>query len=203
MQGGCALEFKQLTSPLNLYSRREVLSKTCPIPNERGLYAWFFKEVPPNVPSDTSIEINGKVLLYAGISPKNEISKQNLRKRIKTHFRGNAEGSTLRLTLGVLLEPLSGFPLRRVGSGTRMTLTHEGEQWLDEWMRTNAFVCWMEHEFPWQIENELLKTISLPLNIMDNDHHPFAKHLSKLRSIAKQTAREMPIADEDGLTRQK
>ena len=75
-----------------------------------------------------------KTLLYAGISPKDENSKQNLRKRITNHFRGNAEGSTLRLTLGTLLSRESDFPLRRVGSGNRKTFTHLGEQWLDKWM---------------------------------------------------------------------
>ncbi|WP_409243755.1 GIY-YIG nuclease family protein, partial [Enterobacter cloacae] len=56
-------------------------------------------------------------------------SRSNLKKRIKTHYSGNAAGSTLRRTLGVLLSCSSGFPLRRVGSGSRMTFTHPGEQW--------------------------------------------------------------------------
>jgi hypothetical protein len=45
------------------------------------------------------------------ISPKNGISKQNLRTRIRTHFAGNAEGSTLRLTLRILLTNESNVPL--------------------------------------------------------------------------------------------
>ena len=39
--------------------------------------------------------------------------------RIRYHFRGNAEGSTLRLTLGCLLIKPLGIELRRVGSGKR------------------------------------------------------------------------------------
>jgi hypothetical protein len=80
----------------------------------------------------------------------------------------------MRLTLGVLLAEQSGFPLRRVGSGKRLTLTHQGEQWLDDWMDRNACVCWMEHPEPWTIERAFLETVSLPLNIQDNRHHSFS-----------------------------
>jgi len=76
-------------------------------------------------------------LLYIGISP-NKLSKppstQSLRSRIQYHYRGNAEGSTLRRTLGILLAEESGYPLRRVGSGKRMTLTQDGERWLNRWL---------------------------------------------------------------------
>ncbi|WP_420481527.1 GIY-YIG nuclease family protein [Actinopolymorpha pittospori] len=47
-------------------------------------------------------------------------SSQNLRTRVCYHFRGNAEGSTLRLTLGCLL----GLELRRPSvahTGTELT----------------------------------------------------------------------------------
>jgi hypothetical protein len=187
-----------LTNPPILYPRSAVLSQPCPVPQDRGLYAWFFKEVPPSVPIDGCVAKDGITLLYVGISPKNETSTQNLRKRITTHFRGNAEGSTLRLTLGTLLSGQSDFPLRRVGSGTRMTFTHLGEQWLDDWMGENAFVAWVKHQAPWEIESEIFRGVSLPLNIRDNDHHPFAKKLSAMRSEAKKFAREMPIASQAG-----
>ena len=141
-------------------------------------------------------------LLYVGISPKDKNSTQDLRKRIKTHFNGNAEGSTLRLTLGVLLENKSGFALRRVGSGKRLTFTHIGEQWLDNWMEQNAYVCWEEHQKPWQVEESIFQSVSLPLNIRDNTHNPFSQDLSKLRTLAKQRARDLPIANEDNQQRQ-
>ena len=140
--------FESLTSPSHLYTRAEVLSKPSPVPSASGVYAWFFKEIPEIVPTDGCVTKDGLTLLYVGISPKNESSSQNIRKRIKSHYQGNAEGSTLRLTLGVLLAGKSGFPLRRVGSGKRMTLTHVGEQWLDTWMQENALVCWIEHPDP-------------------------------------------------------
>lgn len=191
----------EILHPTKLYSRKEVLSKPPPVPAERGLYAWYFKEVPPLVPTDRCIVKNGLTLLYVGISPKNETSKYNLRKRVTYHYNGNAEGSTLRQTLGVLLTQKSDFPLRRVGSGNRMTFTHLGELWLDEWMNDNAFVCWVTNHEPWKIEKQIIADVSLPLNIQDNKHHKFSPYLSELRKEAKKIARDMPIANEDNQQR--
>jgi len=187
---------ESLTRPTALYGRDDVLAKPCPVPKRPGLYAWYFREIPPNVPTVGCNQFNGLQLLYVGISPHNAISSQQLQRRVRYHFRGNAEGSTLRLTLGVLLAGRSDFPLRRVGSGTRMTFTHEGERWLDEWMRSNAFVNWVEHDAPWELEAQIFRQLNLPLNIQDNSHHPFAAELSNLRRIAKQSAREGAIAAE-------
>jgi hypothetical protein len=61
-------------------------------------------------------------------------SRQTIRSRIRYHYTGNAEGSTLRLTLGSLLGSELGLALRRVGSGRRMTSTYEGESLLSAWM---------------------------------------------------------------------
>ena len=113
-----------LLRPQRLYSRAEFFTNPCPVPAKRGVYAWYFSEIPPGVPTSGCVTFDGHTLLYIGISPKNDSSSQNLRKRIRHHYGGNAEGSTLRLTLGVLLAERSEFPLRRVGSGSRMTLTH-------------------------------------------------------------------------------
>jgi hypothetical protein len=185
-----------LTNPQRLLARSEVIQRPCPIPLLPGVYAWYFKQIPPGVPTEGCLTKDGHTLLYVGISPKNDSSGGNLRKRVAHHFRGNAEGSTLRLTLGVLLEPLSDFPLRRVGSGNRMTLTHVGERWLDDWMSENARVCWIEHASPWEPEAEMLRSVSLPLNLQGNAHHPFSQRLGEIRKAAKLAAREMPIANE-------
>jgi len=91
------------------------------------------------------LTFEGKTLLYIGVAPDKQYkpdTRQTLRSRIKRHYQGDAKGSTLRRTLGVLLEPQSGFPLRRVGSGNRITLTPAGEGYLNQWMEENAFVVW-------------------------------------------------------------
>jgi hypothetical protein len=190
-----------ITNPSTLYSRSMVLSTPCPVPTGPGIYGWFFKETPGITPTDGCLNKDDLTLLYVGIAPKNNCSTQNLRKRIKYHYQGNAAGSTLRRTLGILLTDKSDFPLRRVGGGQRMTFTHRGEQWLDRWMEKNAYVCWLEYPSPWEIEASIFKVVSLPLNIQDNAHHPFSAEVSKLRKEAMFLARQEPVAREDNQQR--
>jgi hypothetical protein len=189
----------RLLLPDRLYSRDEVLGPACPVPRAAGVYAWFFRQVPDVVPTEGCLTHEGMTLLYVGISPDKQgkpKSSQTLRHRVRYHYQGNAEGSTLRRTLGVLLAKESGFPLRRVGSGRRMTFTNAGERWLDGWMRENALVTWVEHGEPWLLEHELLHAVSLPLNLKGNGHHAFAATLSGLRRRANAQARELPIVDD-------
>ena len=189
--------------PERTYSRAEVMGVPTPVPAVNGIYFWWFKEIPPGVPTDGCITADGYTLLYVGISPDKRgkpNSRSNLRKRIKTRYSGNAEGSTLRRTLGVLLSGLSNFPLRRVGSGSRMTFTHPGEQWLDSWMEKNARVHWIPCEAPWELEDTLITSVRLPLNIQGNSHE-FKIKLSGMRSQATAEARLMEIADERGFKR--
>lgn len=189
--------------PEKTYSRTEVMTKPTPVPAAHGVYFWWFKEIPPGVPTQGCMTCDGYTLLYVGISPDQRVkpgSRSNLRKRIKTHYGGNAAGSTLRRTLGVLLSSESSFPLRRVGTGSRMTFTHPGEQWLDIWMEKNAKVHWIAVDNPWELEDKLIALIPLPLNIQGNDHK-FKKVLSMLRSQAAKEANVMDIADERGFRR--
>ena len=83
-----------------------------------------------------------------------------------------------------------------------MTFTHLGEGWLDDWMEENAFVCWVKHPAPWEVEKEVIESLSLPLNIQDNQHHPFSRTLSEMRQEAKRIARGTPISNESNQQRQ-
>ena len=116
-------------------------------------------------------------------------STQNLRKRVRYHFRGNAAGSTLRLTLGCLL----GLELRRVGSGKRMTFGKAGEAVLSQWMAEHARVCWLEHPEPWTVESDLIARLDLPLNLDQNRHNVFHSRLTEIRAQARRRARELPV----------
>jgi hypothetical protein len=181
-----------------LYSRTEVFSKPCPVPSEPGVYAWFFRDVPPQVPVEDCLVRQDLSLLYVGISPKapsrsGKVSPQRLRDRVRYHYQGNAEGSTLRLSLGCLMRSDLEIQLRRVGSGRRMTFTPYGEDALSAWMQKNARVTWVTNDEPWVLEHELIDSISLPLNIQDNHHHPFQKTLIAARSDARSTAKDLPI----------
>src|SRR5687768_9661817 len=90
-------------------ARDEVLKEERPVPKSSGVYAWWFRQVPLPVPTSNCIIQHGLTLLYVGISPSappmhgKGPSRQYLWHRIRYHYRGNAEGSTLRLTLGCLL----------------------------------------------------------------------------------------------------
>ncbi len=184
----------------HLYSRDEVLSNPCPVTKANGVYAFFFKEVPPGVPVDGCFTHDGLTLLYIAGSPDKKgkaNSTQNLQQRVRYHFKGNADGSTLRRSLGILLAKESGYSLRRVGSGKKMTLTNKGEQWLDLWMQENAFVTWIENEEPWDLENKLLNSLSIPLNIQGNKHHPYAALLTQIRNLAIVQAEEVDVVDDN------
>ncbi|WP_229924880.1 GIY-YIG nuclease family protein [Streptomyces sulfonofaciens] len=149
------------------------------------MYGWHFARAPhPDLPSGR--------LLYVGIAPRfmaNRVSKQNLRKRVRYHFRGNAAGSTLRLTLGCLL----GLELRRVGSTGRMTFGKAGEAVLCQWMADNARVCWLEHDEPWVLESHLISRLDLPLNLDQNGHNGFHARLKAIRAAARERARQLPF----------
>jgi hypothetical protein len=91
--------------------------------------------------------------------------------------------------------------LRRVGSGHRITLTHPGEQFLDDWLDRNARVAWVAAPSAWELEKQLLRELSCPLNIRDNDHHPYSSTLRGLRAAALDWARASPVANEENVTR--
>ena len=126
-------------------------------------------------------------------------SRSTLRQRIRTHYFGNAEGSTLRRTLGCLLSSNLGIALRRVGSGSRYTFTNPGEQVLDRWMAQHAFVCWVETNAPWEIETRLLASgLSLPLNVDGNPCREAVTAVRTVRLRARQLADQLEIIADSG-----
>ena len=184
--------------PTRVWSSGEVLQRPCPVPARPGVYGWYFKELPFPIDTRGCVVLGDLTLLYVGISPKapprdgRAGSQQTLRSRIRYHYRGNAEGSTLRLTLGCLLSDRLGLQLRRVGSGTRMTFV-EGEHRLSGWMADNAYVTWMETPEPWATEQELIGAVDLPLNLDQNRHNAFHAELTRRRAQARAAARALPV----------
>ncbi|WP_230534362.1 GIY-YIG nuclease family protein [Microvirga roseola] len=196
---------ERLLSPDRLYNASEVLGRQSVVPASAGVYAWYFSQVPGFVDATACHRFGDHTLLYVGISPKapptngKRPSQSTLRKRLQTHYGGNAEGSTLRLTLGCLLSEHLGIKLRRVGNGTRHTFTNPGEQVLDRWMQNHAFVTWVETNRPWELESQILASgLHLPLNIDGNCQPETVAALSALRSKAKQQAKEMDIIADNG-----
>ncbi len=171
-------------------TREQVLARPCPVPATAGVYGWRFRKLPAEIDTSGCAKRDGLTLLYTGISPNKPPtngkapSTQNIRKRIKTHYTGNAAGSTLRLTLGCLVADEVGIELRRVGSGKRYTF-HTGETLLSKWMAENALISWNAHEEPWELEDRLIAGLDVPLNLDGNSRNSFYLQLKAARAAAK------------------
>ncbi len=190
--------------PHHIATRAEALSQPCPVPAVAGVYGWWFRSFPADIDTSACISSGGLTLLYVGISPKQPPangrlpSRQNLRQRIRTHYCGNAEGSTLRKTLGCLLAPQLAIELRRVGSGNRMTFG-TGEQSLSQWMHDNALVSWLVCDRPWEVEDQLITTLDLPLNLYGNSANAFHLTLTEIRAACVNRARNLPVIANPGV----
>ena len=202
--GVAATEFPKVAGS-DLRSRDELFVRQGGVPDRAGVYAWFFSAVPPGLDTAGCYEIDGWTLLYVGISPKpaplngRAPSRSTLRRRLRTHFGGNAAGSTLRKTLGCLLSEELGAVLRRVGSGGRYTLTNPGEQRLDDWLRANARVAWAETAEPWTLERAILTSgLPLPLNIRDNPCIAHTAFVQAAREKAMREADRLPVLTDSG-----
>jgi hypothetical protein len=160
------------------FSRQEVLALPSPVQGAGGVYDRWFHCLPPLVDARGCHRYEELTLLHARISPRqpprngSPSSQQTLRQRLRTHYAGNAEGSTLRKTLGYLLAGELNIQLRRVGSGTRKTFV-EGKRALSAWMATTPssagsaamcpVCCWLSSAFPWLRAIRVPERLSLPL----------------------------------------
>jgi hypothetical protein len=181
------------------HTRESVLASPCPVPAAPGIYGWWFRRLPTEpMNADACLSRSGLTLLYTGISPKRPPrngrppSTQTLRDRIRYHYKGNAEGSTLRKTLGILLSDALGIELRRVGSGKRMTFG-PGESRLSEWMAENALVSWLVDPEPWLLEERFIADLDVPLNLEGNSRNRFHPELTMRRAQAVARARDLPV----------
>ena len=202
---GAETPFAHVVEATDLWSRTQVLTRPSPVPAAPGLYGWFFRAIPPGVDVDGCRVVDGLTLLYVGISPKappangRAPSRSTRRQRLQTHYAGNAEGSTLRKTLGCLLAGQTAYPLRRVGSGRRLTFTNPGEQALDRWMSDNAFVAWITTDQPWIEEHRILQSgTALPLNIRDNPCERHTLVVRRARQEAVSAALAHPVVVDGG-----
>ena len=123
-----------------------------------------------------------------GIAPSRPYTKSHLRTRLKSHLRGNASGSTLRLTLGCLLSEELGIRLGPTGKTRRLTFG-AGEQGLSAWLQRCARVAWVTLDEPWNVERQLVQGVDLPLNLEFNQDHPFHTTLREVRARARHQAR--------------
>lgn len=191
--------YDKLLRPVDLIPRSKLIGHSSIVPSSPGIYAWYFLKSPSNeIDLDSCWQWQDKYLLYIGISPveppKNGAapSKNNLRKRIRSHMSGNASSSTLRMSVGCLISNELGIKLRRVGRTKRMYFGKD-ESMLSEWLEQNAFVTWIEITEPWILEQKIVPELYLPLNLRMNKEHPFYPTLSRYRKLAREEARQLPV----------
>jgi hypothetical protein len=53
-------------------------------------------------------------------------------------------------------------------------------------MALNAMVSWLEPPRPWEAEEALIRSVSLPLNLQGNQHRSFHSRLTAIRAAAKE-----------------
>jgi hypothetical protein len=175
-----------LLCPERLYGVTELREGPTLIPQEAGVYAWWFSKMPPGVPVHETALRAGRHLLYVGIAPRKpsadgSLSSRTLRRRLLNHCRGPAASSTLRRTLAVLLRGELDLSITLTKAG-KLRMSPEHEARLTQWMDENARVLWVVHLEPWDVEDHLIKgAVRLPLNIRGSSD-PFARVLSNLRS---------------------
>jgi hypothetical protein len=183
-----------LLHPERLYSVTELSTAPTLIPQEGGVYAWWFTKAPPEVPIDDTAVHDGRRLLYVGIAPRKpsmagSVSSRNLRHRLLTHCRGPIASSTLRRTLTVLLKGELDLRIMTTDAG-KLKITTADEGRLTQWMAENAQVAWQVSAAPWELEDHMIQgTATLPLNIRGSTG-PFAKVLSTMRSRARRSHRD-------------
>jgi hypothetical protein len=167
--------------PSALFTVADIIKTPSAAPNEAGLYAWWFDELP-KVPLDAAWEQEGFRLAYVGIASSRPGSRRTLRQRLRNHCSGPIATSTLRRSLAaVLIDLLELHPSS--GPGKKVKLPAEEESRLSDWLAVHGRVAWITHAEPWVSEPELLKSgPPLALNIRGNNH----EFLEKLLALRKQ-----------------
>jgi hypothetical protein len=157
------------------------------VPPSPGLYAWWCDE--ESLPGVPLREVDGVTdrLVYVGIAPSRAGSRQTLRGRIcGNHLRGNIGSSTFRLSLAALLWQREGWSLSRRGNSP--VLVPEDNQALSAWQREHLRVSWTVRPHPWEVEPQVIKALSPPLNLAENRQHPYSWTLSEARQRLRSAA---------------
>jgi hypothetical protein len=121
-----------------------------------------------------------------------------LRQRLRTHYAGNAEGSTLRKTLGCLPADELGIQLRRVGLAPARP-SWKGNRSLSVWMADNALVSSVIRKRPWELEPDLIAAVDLPLNLAGNSRNRFHQVLTQTRARCVAQANALPVLPNPGI----
>ncbi len=118
-------------------------------------------------------------VIYTGIAGS------SLRKRdLRQHFRGNAGGSTLRKSIGVLFG-YKLIPRDKDASNGKTKFSTIDENKLSEWMQQNLLMYFYSNTYHESLEMELINHFNPPLNLKSNgnpQNTEFRTYLSSLRA---------------------
>lgn len=157
---------------------RDLIDDPDSVPNERGVYTFFFRGGARLLQETGWFELDGRrplsvhghAYLYTG-------GAYCVGNRLKQHVRVvNIHTSSLRTTL-LAIECATNAISRSGTSACRV----RGQQSLTEWLRKNAIVGIQFSKTPFELERKLLAVHPSPLNIVWRRQHPFARQLSAWR----------------------
>ena len=161
------------------------------LPKSGGLYAWWMlgSALPgvlaPKHPAQPDLS-----LLYIGIAPNGQLSSATLHSRVVgNHMTGNIAASTLRRTLAsLLIETLALQPIKKVSK--KIVLPRDQNTRLSAWQKEHLRLTWHPTPQPWILEASVISSLRPPLNLADNETHPFYEKLVAARRALNLAAKE-------------
>jgi hypothetical protein len=139
------------------------------LPSKSGFYIMCLKE-NVNLPSPLKeahfSKYKGLKVLYVGITT----AVKGIKGRdYRNHFNGNAGGSTLRKSLGVLFN-YKLIPRDKNLNTNKKKFSKEDENILSEWMKNNIIFYYKVFNDPKSIEQELINLFNPPINLDKTKH---------------------------------
>lgn len=161
------------------------------LPAAPGFYAWWSRRGAlagvPHISHPLDEEI---ALLYVGISPARETSRQTVRSRVLgNHLGGNVGSSTFRFVLAALLADV--LQLQPYLRGAKVALNADDNAALSAWQRENLLLTSSSCLRPWEIEPEVIRELAPPLNSSGNAAHAFYPAVRTARAEFRRRAGAM------------
>jgi hypothetical protein len=174
----------------------EVLQSPELLPATPGFYGWWSRSgALASVPHITHPTRDDICLMYVGISPARETSRQTVRSRvIGNHLNGNVGSSTFRFVLAALL--IDALELHPYLRGTKVALSARDNARLSAWQREHLLLTSCARERPWEIEGEVIAQLGPPLNAAANAAHAFYPAVRVARAEFRRRARAAPSSTE-------
>jgi len=175
---------RKLFNEENFCEAAALQGKNSIVPREAGIYAHWYRALPhTRIDASAMHKVGEWHLGYIGIT----LSKNGLRGRLNQHFRGNAEGSTVRYSLGSLMRR----QLLLKGSKGKTKSWGAWETDLTTWMAGNMRFSFFPCANPKDLEVWFLKEFYLPINHKGNDECHFWPVLDITRQIARENSRRI------------